>query len=398
MKRVLFVDDDPHVLDGLRDLLRRQQREWQMVFALGGEAALAELEAQPFDVVVSDMRMPGIDGAALLAVVRERYPESVRIILSGQTEFEAVLRAAPVAHQFLAKPCDRDDLRRAIERTCVSQALLQDDTVRRAAGGTEALPSAPALYSRLVEASADPEVSMADIGALVESDIAMSAKVLQLVNSSFFGLARRIPSAREAVSYLGIAPLRALVLSAGAFRAFAPAQPIAGFSVEALETHSTLVARLARDLLPDQHAAEQAFTAGMLHDVGKLLLAAQRPDELASLLAAARDSGRPLHAIEQERSGATHAEVGAYLLTLWGLPHPIVEAVAYHHAPTRLDHTELDPIAAVYIANRLIAEQQADPPGPAAEALDHDYLAALGVTDRLDSWRTLAAEHVRGAD
>jgi putative nucleotidyltransferase with HDIG domain len=395
MMRILFVDDEAQVLDGLRDLLRRQRREWQMVFALGGEAALRELEAGPFDVVVSDMRMPGIDGAALLALVRERYPQSVRIVLSGQTELEAALRAAPVAHQFLAKPCDREELRRAIERSCLSQTLLEDDTVRRAASGATALPSAPALYSKLVQASADPEFSMSDVGALVESDIAMSAKVLQLVNSSFFGLGRRIPSAREAVSYLGMAPLRALVLSAGAFRAFAPSRPIPGFSVEALETHSTLVARLARDLLPDRRAAEEAFTAGMLHDVGKLLLAAHRPDELASLLAAARDSGRPLHAIERERSGATHAEIGAYLLTLWGLPHPIVEAVAHHHAPTRLDHTELDPVAAVHIANLLISEQQADQSGDAAAELDQDYLAALGVTDRLGSWRTRAADHVR---
>jgi DNA-binding NtrC family response regulator len=123
VKRILFVDDEAHVLDGLRDLLRRQRREWEMVFALGGDAALRELDAQPFHVVVSDMRIPGIDGAALLALVQERYPETVRIILSGQTEHEAALRAVPVAHQFLAKPCDREQLRRAIDRACVSQAL-----------------------------------------------------------------------------------------------------------------------------------------------------------------------------------------------------------------------------------------------------------------------------------
>lgn len=395
MKRVLFVDDEARVLDGLRDLLRRQRHEWEMVFTLGGEAALRELEAQSFDVVVSDMRMPGIDGASLLGIVKERSPQTVRIVLSGQTELEAAVRVAPVAHQFLAKPCERDALRRAIERASLSQELLADDGVRRAATGAQALPSAPTLYTRLVDTLADPEASMEDIGALVESDIAMCAKVLQLVNSSFFGLGRRICSARQAVGYLGIAPLRALVLSAGAFRAFAPSQPIEGFCVDALERHSTLVARIAAELLPDRHQAAEAFTAGLLHDVGKLVLAAHQPDQLALLLARARELGQPLHVVEREHGGVTHAEIGAYLLNLWGLPHAIVEAVAHHHAPSRLESSDLDPVAAVHIANALVNAHEHD---PAPEPLDPDYLARLGVTDRLDAWETLVADHLGGAE
>ncbi|MGH2945979.1 MAG: HDOD domain-containing protein [Solirubrobacteraceae bacterium] len=394
--RVLFVDDELHVLDGLRDLLRRQRREWEMVFALGGEAALREIDLQRFDVVVSDMRMPDIDGATLLGLVQERHPETVRIVLSGQTELAATLRTVPVAHQYLAKPCDRDQLRRAIDRACVSRAVLADEAVRRAAGGAAAIPSAPALYTKLVEATANHDTSVADIGALVESDIAMCARVLQLVNSSFFGLGRRISSAREAVTYLGMAPLRALVLTAGAFRAFTPDRPIEGFSVEELETHSARVARLGAELLPDRRDAEDALTAGMLHDLGKLLLAAHRPDELALLLAAARESGRPLHTLEHDRNGVTHAEIGAYLLALWGLPHPIVEAVAHHHAPHRLGTEKLDPPAAVHIADMLITEQEQIARSGASEALDEDYLNRLGVAGRLPAWRALAAGHTHG--
>ena len=396
MKRVLFVDDEAQVLDGLRDLLRRQRREWEMVFALGGDAALRALDGGPFDVVVSDMRMPGMDGATLLRLVQERHPQTVRIVLSGQTDLEAALRAVPVAHQFLAKPCDRNELRRAVERACLSTALLNDDAVRRAAAGAGHVPSAPSLYTKLVAATADQDASIADIAALVESDIAMCAKVLQLVNSSFFGLARRVSSPREAVTYLGIERVRALVLSAGAFRAFAATQPVEGFSVDALETHSARVARLAADLLPDKSEAEDAFTAGVLHDVGKLLLAAHRPDEFALQLAAARESGRPLHELEHERAGVTHAEVGAYLLALWGLPHRIVEAVAYHHAPGRLDAETLDPVAAVHIADLLITEQEQVASGGTSVSPDAGYLAGLGVADRLAGWRALAAKHVHG--
>ncbi len=270
----------------------------------------------------------------------------------------------------------------------MSHAPLDDGAVRRAAGGAGGTPSAPALYTRLVDATADQETSLADIGALVESDIAMCARVLQLVNSSFFGLGRTISSAREAVTYLGMAPLRALVLSAGAFRAFVPGRPIEGFSVEALETHSARVARLAAELMPDRSDAEDAFTAGMLHDLGKLLPAAHQPDELALVLAAARESGRPVHAIEYERTGVSHAEIGAYLLTLWGLPHPVVQAVAHHHAPDRLGTGRLDPSAAVHIADLLITEQeQGTAPG-------EDDLATLGVADQLPAWRDLAARRV----
>jgi putative nucleotidyltransferase with HDIG domain len=391
VRRVLFVDDEAHVLDGLRDLLRRQRREWEMVFALGGEAALREIDAQPFDVVVSDMRMPDIDGATLLGLVRARHPETVRIVLSGQTDLEATLRAVPVAHQFLAKPCDPDELRRAIERASLSQALLADEAVRRAATGAGEIPSAPSLYIRLVEATSTEDTSIAEIAALVESDIAMCAKVLQLVNSSFFGLGRRISSVREAVVYLGLGPLRALVLSAGAFRAFAPSRRIEGFSVDALEMHSGRVARLAGELVSDRHDAEQAFTAGMLHDVGKLLLATHRPDELSLLLAASRESGLPLHTLEHQRNGVTHAEIGAYLLTLWGLPHTIVDAVTHHHAPDRIGAGKLDAVAAVHVANLLVAEQD----GSTSAAPDADHLVHLG-GDRLASWRARAARHVEG--
>ena len=397
MKRVLFVDDEPRVLDGLRDLLRRQRREWDMVFALGGEAALREIDAQPFDVVVTDMRMPDIDGAALLGHVQQRHPDTVRIVLSGQTELETALRAVPVAHQYLAKPCDRDELRRAVDRASLSHALLADESVRRAAGGAGGVPSAPALYTRLIEATTDQDTSIADIGELVESDIAMCAKVLQLVNSSFFGLGRRIASPREAVVYLGIGPLRALVLSAGAFRAFTPQRRIEGFSVEELEIHSARVARLAAELLPDRHQAEEAFTAGMLHDVGKLLLATHHPDILAQHLAAASEARRPLHVIEQQLTGVTHAEIGAYLLTLWGLPFPIVEAVAHHHAPDRLGDPTFDPLAAVHVADLLIGEQeQGGRDGPPVAPVE-DYLARLGLLDRGEAWRALAASHVHGS-
>lgn len=370
MTRILFVDDEAHVLDGLRDLLRRRRRGWEMVMALGGAAALRELDAgAPFDVVVSDMRMPDIDGAALLEHVRDRSPGSVRIMLSGQTELDAALHAVSVAHQFLAKPCDRDELVGAIERGLRAQAPVSDAAVRAVAGGTHALPVAPALYTRLVEASADPDVTMDEIAALVEADIAMSAKVLQLVSSPFFGLGRQVTTAREAVAYLRLVPLQALVLSAGTFSAFAPAAS-SGFDLGRLEAHSARVARLAAALLLDKAAAAEAFTAGMLHDVGILVRATRQPEAFGDVLAEAKRTGRRIHDIERERDEVTHAEIGGYLLDLWGLPQSIVAAVTSHHDPAQLSHGRLDVAAAVYLAN-------------AGLTGDESEATQLGVADRL---------------
>src|SRR5208283_2802959 len=229
MRRVLFVDDEPRFYEALQRLLRPQRHQWEMAFAPSGHAALALMEASPFDVIVSDMRMPGMDGAALLGLVREKYPQVVRIILSSHAELSTALRVVPVAHQFVAKPCDAEMLRVAIERACHLKALLHDDSIRRTVGALSELPSLPRTYHALTLALADPEVSLRKIAGIVELDVGISAKVLQLVNSAFFGVARSITNVQNAVSHLGTSTLKSLVLSVEVFRVFAPKAPIEGF-------------------------------------------------------------------------------------------------------------------------------------------------------------------------
>jgi hypothetical protein len=187
------------------------------------------MEASPFDVIVSDMRMPGMDGAALLSLVREKYPQVVRIILSSQAELSTALRVVPVAHQFLSKPCDAQMLRVAIERACHLKALLHDDSIRSMVGGLGELPSLPRTYHALTLALADPNTSIQKVAAIVEFDVGIAAKILQLVNSAFFGIARSITNIQGAVGYLGVSTLRSLVLSVEVFRVFAPKGPIQGF-------------------------------------------------------------------------------------------------------------------------------------------------------------------------
>ena len=395
MRRILFVDDDPAILEQLQATLRSQRQQWDMAFAPGGEVALAILGASPFDVIVSDLRMPGMDGAALLAHVREQYPQVVRILLSHQNDLAHAFRAVPVAHQFLAKPCDATMLRVAVERACHLKALLSDEALRRMIGELGELPSLPRVYQALTKALADPDTSLQQVARIVEQDVGLSAKILQLVNSAVFGLSQSMTNVRSAVSYLGTDTLRHLVLSLEVFRSLEAEAPIPGFSMEALQRHAQFTAQIAVRLPAPKHLADVLLVSGMLHDVGKLILAWKLPARLNDALTTSREEGCPLYRVEMQQTGITHAEVGAYLLGLWGLPYAVVEAVALHHAPTRVPRQGFDAVAAVYVANLLAHELESGAAEDQPEATlttEAEGLEALGIMGDIPEWRSMAAE------
>ncbi|MEI8257497.1 MAG: response regulator [Deltaproteobacteria bacterium] len=385
--RILFVDDEDAVLDGLRDLLRKESRQWDMVFACGGERALAEVRASPFDIVVSDMRMPGMDGAALLTRVKLECPGTARIVLSGHADRDAIMRAMPVAQQFLCKPCDPVELRAALARTHGLQCLLGNDVIREAVGSVDKLPSVPRTYVELTRLAADPSKGMMDLAAVVERDPAMSAKALQLVNSAYFGVAHRVIAIRQAVAYLGVELLKGLALTSGVFAAMEK-RPVAGLSLDRLWKDSLLTARLAKRYLATSQTADEAFTAGLLHDVGKIVIALSRPQEYANVARLAGAGGGHIHDVEREALGFTHAEAGAYLLGLWGLPFSIVEAVAYHHQPGLVPEGTCDVLAAVHVADALTGVTRSRPP------LDAEFLERSGVAAILPAWQTIAEEEM----
>lgn len=391
MKSILFVDDDPDVLDGLQALLRDQRERWNMVFAEGGAQAMVELDQSSYDVIVSDMMMPGIDGATLLKHVQDRHPRVVRIVLSGYAELECALRTVPVAHQFLVKPCEAEMIDNVIERACDLQRLIADDAVRDAIGKLGRLPTLPRVYLDLTRVLADESAGTEQVARVVEADPSMCAKVLQLANSAFIGLGREITSIEEAVAYLGTNMLKNLTL---VVKVFYPHRGADLALLDRLQSHALLVGAIARRIAgDDKRLAEDAFIAGVLHDIGKLLLASERPLEFERLVQRARCEGRPFFAVEREDAGVTHAEIGAYLLGLWGLPYPIVEAVANHHVPIRVrPHCGLDPLAAAHVANLLAHEQAAKSgEGVASLPLDDEYLRSLGLLERIAEWREMAA-------
>jgi putative nucleotidyltransferase with HDIG domain len=397
-KRILFVDDDQALLDGLRDALRPHRRRWAMSFVISGEEALARLEADPHDVVISDLRMPGMDGASLLELVRDRCPAAVRIVLSGQAEMRVVARAAAAAHRLIAKPCDTQDLARVIERSCALQDIAARVDLDPRAMGVSALPSVPRVCAELTELLASGGAAAIDAARIIEQDIAMAAKVLQLANSAYFG--RRSPVSRvsEAVAYLGLDTLRAYVLHVAAFQESRVLSPVPGFDLDELHRHCTRVARLAAMVAAETGAGDDAFTAGLLHDVGLLVMASHDPEGLARVLALAREQGRPVHQIEREEQGVTHAEVGAHLLALWGLPHTVTQAIGGHQDGRSLK-LPFDTVAATHVANALVEEVEAQHLLGASPPSDIylDYLERADLDARLGHWRDLAARQFEDA-
>lgn len=395
MKRILFVDDEARILEGLQRMLRPNRKEWDMRFARSGDEALALLEAEPADIVVTDMRMPGMDGAELLKRVQALCPGAIRIVLSGHFDGDAALRAVPVAHQYLAKPCDPDTLRAVIERCSGSSDILADEAARRLVGAMGQLPVFQTTRASLLHALDDPSCSLDSIGDLVGHDVGISAKVLQLVHSAFFGLPRDVVDVNTAVSYLGLDTIRQLLMLAEVMRSFRPGM-VQGFTLQEFERHSRLTARIVARLPLPKRLVSTAVVASLLHDVGILVQAARLPDELGAAWAAAEQRGVPLHVAEAERCGTTHAEVGAYLLSLWGFPAEVVGAVRRHHRP-ELPATptgELDLGGAVHVADVLANAHFEGYPllrdGQTAPE-QWEYPMRAGLADQLPAWRELAA-------
>jgi HD-like signal output (HDOD) protein len=398
MKRILFVDDEPQILDGLRNLLRKQRKQWDMVFAEGGQAALCELEKSAFDVVVSDMRMPGIDGATLLGRVKEMYPASARIILSGHAERDSIVRALPVAHQFLSKPCDASLLRIVVERACELQRLLQNEGIRAVIGKLDKLPSAPTTYWELTRVAARSDVAIGDLAEIIERDPAMTVKVLQLVNSGYFGMPQKLASVRQAVSYLGTDLVKALALTVHAFGTLA-AESIPGCSPEELQRHALQTARLVKRMVSNPEQAGPAFTAAMVHDIGRLVLVLGVPDVVARAVQEERETGKASYLVELELLGVSHAAVGAYLLGVWGLPLPIVEAVAYHHTPSLVKEGAVHALAVVHVADALLGGQSGvQAKNRTSALLDMEFLERAGMSQQLEELWQVAESIKQGGD
>jgi HD-like signal output (HDOD) protein len=398
MKNLIFVDDEVRILQALQRQFHAMRNEWSMKYFERGQAALDYMAGQQTDVIVTDMMMPGMDGAQLLTEVSRLHPQTVRIVLSGHMEHEATLRLVGPAHQYLCKPCATDTLRKAIVRAFGLRELLASEQLKRLAAQIKTLPTLPATQSKLLQELQSETPSLDRVSEIIARDVGMTAKILQLTNSAFFGLPRPTSNLTEAMVYLGLATVRALAFSVEMFSRFSPLH-CRLFSLDSLEHHSWQTALLARQIahLEQQpnDMMDQCFLAGLMHDVGQLVLADSLPNEYALVIDQARQNKQPIYRQERELFGASHADVGAYLLGLWGLPNPIIEAVAFHHNPAQSAQPQFSPVLAVHVADFLIHEQQQVGTEMPPPILDLSYLEKIGLASRLEAWRAASCETIK---
>ncbi|MBX3259026.1 MAG: HDOD domain-containing protein [Labilithrix sp.] len=387
-RRVLLVDDEPRIVAGLQRLLRPHRALWDVSVATSASDALAILEEHAFDVIVSDMRMPEMDGAAFLKIAREKYPATMRIVLSGQTDASAAQRVVPVAHQFLSKPTDPAILLETLRRVADTRNEIADPRVHAAVGGIDALPSRPSICHELLELASAEDAAVEALARVIQREPAIVLKLLQVVNSSFFGLRRRICSVTEAITYLGTERLKNLVVSLSIVNSLPPRAT--RFDAEAFHRHSLSVARIARLVAGAGERAETSFVAALLHDVGKLVIASTMPAIYDEIAARAAADGVTFEEAERALGGFGHVKVGACLLELWGLPFPVVEAIVARPKAPSIDGAGLESWDAVHVAHRLV-EPGADPLGSDAERA---WLERIGVLDRLPELRAEARKEL----
>lgn len=393
MRTILFVDDEPNVLEALQRMLYPLKKEWHMAFVPNAAKALELMAQTPYEVVVTDMRMPGMDGAELLSEVMRLYPDTIRFVLSGQSDKETIFRSVGAAHQFLAKPCNPKILKSTVDRAFALRRLLNNQSVKEAVAMVGSLPALPETYTRLMDELRSPDASIIEVGKIIESDLGMTAKILQLVNSAFFGVRRQVSTAAQAVSLLGLDTIKALVLMNGIFQTKEVCKLPEHFSIDHLWRHSMTVGAYAQSLgkaeAMDEGVKNECLTAGLLHDAGVLLLAVGCPEQYETVLTVSAEKALPLTEVERIIFGCSHGEVGAYLLGIWGLPDPIVEAVAFHHHPSDCPTVGFGALAAVHAAEVFAYSNDEEDRSLPQPTLDAAFIETLGLSERIAPWRDI---------
>ena len=401
LPRILFVDDEPNVLQGMQRMLYKMRSQWEMAFASSAAKALELFHARRFDVIVSDMRMPEMDGAELLARVKAEWPEVVRIVLSGYSEYEAVMRTVGPAHQYLAKPCDSDRIVATVTRALKLRSYLHSPQLRQVLAGMGPLPSPSQSYTALVQEFDRSTASVASVSEIIGRDVGMSAAVLRMVNSPFFGFSSEVNSALQAVRLLGFDLIRSLVLRVGIFRHF-EGNHFLEKRLEEISAESLIYVKAVRQISQllhlNERSRDQASCAALLSEIGLLVMLDYSPERFDGAIHAASNNG-DIVAAERKYFNASHCEIGAYLLGLWGFSDPVVEAVAFHHAPQKAMDGEPSATTALHIVQVLcrslrsgLGENEAVP------GLDLVYLKKIGVGADIAKFRKICTSAINGAN
>ncbi|WFP51768.1 response regulator [Methylomonas sp. EFPC3] len=394
-KHILFVDDNENVISGIQRQLRPYREQWSVYFATCGKQALEIMQHQPIDLIVSDMMMPEMRGDVLLKRVADIYPATVRMVLSGYADEETLSRGLEVAHQYLTKPCSAEVLREAITQVFKTQDYVNNPRIAAEVGEASHLPSLPKIYHDLNAAIADERVTNLQIAEIFAKDMVLSAKLLHLVNSPYFGLQRTVSNLTDAINLIGLKKLNSLVLSVHIKTAFPVSDPEMERYMEYLWQDASRVAELARLIsLSEQQTGDkpdQAYVGGLLHNMGLLIFMSRGGDKFKMLREQTTRSNTPVAALETEIFGFTRSAAAAYVLSLWKIPALIVESILWQNAPSESEYQTVNELTAVHVAACLANPTERPGKDRLFEMqLDQSYLQRIGRLHRLADWQTLA--------
>lgn len=389
--RILFVGTEKQ--DGLEHVSSGFDDDWKVEFTETPAEAMQKLQSSPFDVVIADLEATLSDQVSLLEVVKSDFPQASRILLTEDSRATSALELIDIAHQQLPRPFDYETLKFVLRRATELNRLVDDPALRHVLANVNSLPNIPQLYTTITQELNSDDPSMRRIGELVTQDIGMTAKVLQVANSVLMGARVEIVDPIQATVQMGSDLVRSLVLGTKVFDHFDGAS--LGLSVPDLLNHSVRVGTFAQRICRQERVAREesdaAFTSGLLHDVGKLILATNLPDSYADCTQLAGERSVPLCVAEKEILGSTHAEVGAYLVGLWGLPDRVFHTMLDHHSPLNSGNRDFGALAAVHVANAF--DYQCDPAdepdgaGKGLERVDLEYVEEIQATKHLTAWR-----------
>jgi HD-like signal output (HDOD) protein/ActR/RegA family two-component response regulator len=394
--RILFVDDELNVLQGLKRSLRSMRKEAKMEFVSSGKEAQQMLVKShgDYDILVSDIRMPGMDGAQLLTWVKQYFPQIIRFALSGGSETEVTIKTTHVAHQYLSKPCDSEMLRNILKGAITVRNTIGKHPLQKLLSFLSTIPSMPEAYAAVMGELEKPEPSIKEIGTIIARDIGMTAKILQMVNSAFFGVTHKVSKPEQAASLLGLEKIKSLVLTVGIFSQF-ETELFPEFDLSHLWKHSSHVGSVAQGIAKnmgvDAQIVDDSLLSGLLHDAGKLMLAANLPMRYKKVIEKSCNEQISLRQAENELLTISHSKAGAYVMGIWGLPASVIDALANHHNPCESENKEFSPLTAVHVANALVNQQSAINLGGESE-FDLEYLESLNLTDKIPEWQQLSEE------
>jgi HD-like signal output (HDOD) protein len=392
-KNILLAIADPQTVVDINQALGD---EWLTTPVASEADALALLEAGSFDALLVDFNLGEPDASELLNQALEKCPDTTRFLFAYEADLALVAAKVLGAHEILPKPVEAASLRGRIESGL-------DDSGPAEAGvatGFDTASSIPSVYDEVLQALNSPDATSRQVGEIIAGDAALTQEILKLTRSAYLGLPGRIIRPVEAVEVLGLDTVKALVMALRFLAEHSHVRP--GYlSLETIWQHSIHVGQIARDLVlfetKDRAVASQALAAGLLHDLGKVVLATNFDDLYGRVHSLARKQPVALWDVEKEMFGANHGEIGACLLGMWNLPGAIVEAAALHHEPPLGEHDHLTPLAAVHIAN--VLEHQLHPGDEfrVVPVVSAPFLNQLGLLQRLPVWRAAFANQLSQA-